>query len=167
MTLMQTDRLGLPLMAAGQAQKELTHNEALLLLDVAAQAAVQSADLSTPPSSPAAGQCWIVAPSASGDWAGKDGALAGWTSGGWRFVMPQAGLRAWVLDRGQSMRFDGTIWVDENVRADGYFVAGDRVISARQAAITGPSGGSTIDSEARAAISAVLTALRLHGLIAT
>ncbi len=167
MTPMHTDRLGLPLLAAGQAQKELAHNEALLLLDLIGQPVAQSADLTVPPGSPAAGQCWIVAPSASGDWAGMDGALAGWTDNGWRFAVPGEGWRAWVADRSQSMRFDGSAWTDEEARADGYFVAGDRVLAERQAAIANPAGGALVDDEARAAILAILAALRSHGLIAT
>jgi len=167
MTSTQTDRLALPLLAAGQAQKELSHNEALLLLDIGSQPVVESADLATPPSTPVAGQCWIVAPSATGDWTGKDGALAGWTAGGWRFLTPGVGWRAWVVDRGLEMRFDGSAWIDGNVRDDGYYVMGDRVIAARQPAIADPGGGSTVDNEARATIAAVLAALRTHGLIAT
>jgi hypothetical protein len=167
MTSTSTDRLGLPLLAAGQAQKELAHNEALLLLDLVSQPVAQSADLASPPGSPIAGQCWIVAASATGDWSGRDGAMAGWTDNGWRFAAPGAGWRVWVADRGQSMRFDGTAWADEDVRSDGYFVAGDRVLAGRQAAIADPAGGATIDSNARAAVTAILAALRAHGLIAT
>ena len=37
---MTTSRLGLPTLAAAQAQKEMTHNEALTLLDVAVQPVV-------------------------------------------------------------------------------------------------------------------------------
>ena len=165
MTLIQTNRLGLPLLAAGQAQKEVTHNEALLLLDLLGQSVVESADLAAPPGSPTPGQCWIVAPSASGAWSGKDGALAGWTDSGWRFASAAPGWRAWVLDRVQTMRFDGVGWIDEAVRSDGYFVAGERVLSVRQGAIAGPGGGAVIDVQARAAIAAMLTALRAHGLI--
>lgn len=62
----QTDRLALPLLAAGQAQKEITHNEALGQLDMLVQLIVVSADLSAPPASPAEGQCWIVASGGSG-----------------------------------------------------------------------------------------------------
>jgi hypothetical protein len=167
MTLMQTDRLALPLLAAGQAEKELAHNEALLRLDIVSQPVVESADLTAPPGSPLAGQCWIVATGASGGWAGRDGAIAGWTDNGWRFVMPAAGWRAWIVDRGNAVRYDGTGWTDEEVRGDGYFVAGDRVLAGRQAAIANPTGGTTIDSEVRATVAAILAALRGHGLIAT
>lgn len=163
----QTNRLGLPLLAAGQAQKEVTHNEALLLLDLACQSVVQSADIAVPPASPATGQCWIVVPSATGDWSGMDGAIVAWTQSGWRFAVPEAGWRVWVVDRDQTMRFDGTGWIDEAVRSNGYFVSGQRVLASRQAAIADPSGGSTVDAEARSAVTAILTAMRTHGLIDT
>jgi hypothetical protein len=165
MPLSQTSRLALPLLAAGQAQKEVAHNEALLRLDMLAQGAVESADLATPPGAPAAGGCWIVAGSATGDWAGMEGALAGWTDNGWRFAIPGEGWRLWVADRGHAMRFDGTGWVEEPVRDDGYYVAGLRVLAGRQSAVADPAGGATIDAEARSALTALLAALRTHGLI--
>ncbi len=167
MTLTQTDRLGLPLLAAGQAQKEVAHNEALLLLDMLCQPAAESADLSTPPSAPELGQCWIVSATPTGDWSGMDAALASWTGNGWRFARPIPGWRAWVADRGGTMRFDGSQWVDEAARSDGYFVDGQRVVAERQAAIAVPAGGANPDAEARAAIGEILAALRQHGLIAT
>ncbi|MFX4817188.1 DUF2793 domain-containing protein, partial [Acinetobacter baumannii] len=55
-----TSRLALPLLAAGQAQKEMFHNEALALIDLALAAAVESVGLNTPPATPEDGQCWIV-----------------------------------------------------------------------------------------------------------
>lgn len=167
MTLMQSDRLALPLLAAGQAAKELVHNEALLRLDLAVQSVVESADLHAPPGSPTAGQCWIVATTGSSDWAGQDGAIAGWTDNGWRFVRPAPGWRAWVADREHAMRYDGAGWIDEEARSDGYFVAGEKVLGAQHPAIGNPAGGVTADSEARAAITSILAALRAHGLIAT
>lgn len=165
MPLSQTDRLGLPLLAAGQAQKEVAHNEALLRIDLAIQIVVESADLATPPDAPAAGQCWIVAASAAGDWAGQGDALAGWTDNGWRFVAPRPHWHAWVGDRALLMRYDGMHWVDGPVRDNGYFSDGIQILSTRQPAIADPSGGTTIDVAARAAISALLATLRTHGLI--
>jgi len=161
----QTDRLALPLLHAGQAQKEITHNEALTLIDALAQAAAESADLSTPPTSPAPGQCWIVAAPGGGAWAGHIDMLACWTAAGWRFVSPVAGMRVWVADRGHAVTHDGTAWLDAPGRADGFYVDGTRVVGVRQPGIGNPSGGSIVDAEARAAIGAILTALRAHGLI--
>lgn len=161
-----TDRLSLPLLAAGQAQKDITHNEALLLIDMAVQPVIESADLSTPPGSPSPGQCWAIAAGAAGAWDGQDGAIAAWTASGWLFAMPQNGWQAWALDRGNLVRFDGLEWIDEQARSDGYHVDGERVVGPRQAAITAPDAGATQDTEARAVIAEILDAMRAHGLIA-
>ena len=167
MAMNETARLALPLLAAGQAQKEVAHNEALLLLDMLVHITAESADLSAPPASPAVGACWIVAAVGAADWAGKDGTIAGWTASGWRFAAPAQGWQVWVVDRGHVMRFNGTAWIDHDVREDGYYVAGNRVVSGRQAPIADPAGGATVDASARAAIGAILGAMRTHGLIAT
>lgn len=163
----QTDRLGLPLLAAGQAQKELTHNEALGLIDMTVQLVVESADLDTPPDAPETGRCWIVATSAGGLWSGRAGQVGCWTANGWLFAQAKRGWSAWVVDRQHSMRFDDPDWVDEPARNDGYYVEGDRVVSFRQPAISGPSGGAVQDVEARTILNAMLAALRAHGLIDT
>ena len=46
-------------------------------------------------------------------------------------------------------------------------VGGVQVVGARAAAIAPPAGGGVVDAEARAALAAVLAALRGHGLVAT
>lgn len=160
-----TARLVLPFLAAGQAQKEVTHNEALQRLDALVQPVAETADLAAPPSSPAPGQCWIVGTDATDSWAGHDGDIAQWTDGGWRFVRPLAGWRCHVADRGARMIHDGSAWRDDAVRADGLYVAGQRVVGPRKPMIAAPAGGSVIDSEARAVIAAILTTLQDHGLI--
>lgn len=48
-----------------------------------------------------------------------------------------------------------------------YKVSGIQVVTAQQPAIPDASGGVTVDTEARAAINALLAALRTHGLIDT
>jgi hypothetical protein len=77
-------RLGLPFLAVGQAQKELTHNEALALIDLALHAGVEAVGTNVPPAAPVEGQAWIVGSAPSGAWTGRSQALAGWTPGGWR-----------------------------------------------------------------------------------
>jgi hypothetical protein len=162
-----SDRLKLPLMHAGQAQKEIVHNEALTVLDMMVQARAVSADLTAPPTAPAPGQCWIVAPGATGAWSGRGGAIAGWTAGGWRFVAAVEGMRLRVSDRACDMLFAAGAWGDAPIRSDGYYQGGVRVVSARQAAIPAPAGGGMVDAEARVAIDQILAALRAHGLIET
>lgn len=148
---MQTDRLALPTLAPAQAQKEMTHNEALLGLDIAVQPVVVAVAPATVPAAPAPGQCWIVGIGATGAWQGHDGALAGWTSGGWRFVAPFEGMAAWSVADGGTARRVGGGWH----------------IGARGAAIAEPSGGTTIDPQARGTLVAVLDLLGRHGLIGT
>lgn len=165
MTLDATSRWALPQLFAGQAQKEIFHNEALARIDMLLHGAVESVDVAVPPSSPSLGACWIVAPDGAGDWDGWDGALACWNEGGWRFVAPRVGLALWVGDRAHVMRYDGVGWHDGVVREDGLYLADQRVVGPRAGAIADPAGGATVDSEARAAIAALLGALRTHGLI--
>ena len=165
MTSDATPRWALPQLFAGQAQKEVFHNEALARIDMLLHGAAASADEDVPPTSPDDGQCWIVADGASGSWLGQDGSVACWTGGGWRFAAPRAGLTLRVVDRGHMMYFDGSDWQDAAVRGDGFYVGGERVAGTRQPAIANPVGGSSIDSEARSSLVAILNAMRSHGLI--
>ncbi len=90
-----TARLGLPLLQAAQAQKHITHNEALAQLDHITQLVIEEAGGTTPPTSPAEGATYFVGTGASGDWLGQDGHLAAFFSGGWEFIAPQNGWRIW------------------------------------------------------------------------
>ena len=51
------------------------------------------------------------------------------------------------------------------LRGSAVFLEGVQVVGARLPAIASPASGSTVDSEARSTLDAVLTALRSHGLI--
>lgn len=162
-----SDRFALPLLSAGQAQKELYHNEALAALDLLVHAAVEGHGLNTPPATPAAGQCWIVGPTPTGAWADRAGMLAGWTSGGWRFAAPRAGMIAWDSGSGYPLHHDGSDWVDGVLTGTGLNIGGVQVVGDQSAAIPNPTGGSISDVESRAAIVQILNALRTHGLIST
>lgn len=142
-------RLALPYLHPGQAQKEMTHNAALAILDLAVQASVVAVGVNAPPPEPADGACWIVGDAPTGAWATHAGALAGWTVGGWRFVAPREGLTAWsVADAGLAR-----------------FGEGEWRLAARLPGIPDVSGGTVIDGEARVAIADMLHVLRNHGLI--
>jgi hypothetical protein len=161
----RTARLALDLLEPGQAQKELHHNEALVALDLGVQASIVAAGGNDPPSAPAVGQCWIVGPTPTGAWTGQAHALAGWTAGGWRFVSAREGLAAWDEARRISLRFSRGAWEEGVLRGAELRIGGERVVGARAAAIPAPGGGATVDVEARAALSAMLSVLRGHGLI--
>lgn len=162
-----TPRWALPMLFAGQAQKEMFHNEALVLIDALLHGRVESADVASPPGTPAAGQCWIVAAGASGAWTGQVGAIACWSGGGWRFLPSRAGLRVDVADRGHALFHDGTQWRDAALRTDGLYLNDERIVTTRRAAIADVAGGTVIDTQARSTIGDILSALRQHGLIET
>src|ERR1700761_7892192 len=105
-----TLNLSLPYLAPSQAQKHVTHNEALTLLDVAVQLAVADRTLAAPPSTPAEGERHIVAAGATGAWAGKDGQVAMWADGAWGFSAPQPGWLAWVVAEGALLVRGASAW---------------------------------------------------------
>ena len=105
-----TPHLALPLIAAAQAQKHVTHNEALLALDALLHCAVTDTDLAAPPAAPAEGDRYIVAAAPTGAWAGKAGQVAARQDGVWRFYAPKAGWIAFVVDEMQLYHFNGTAW---------------------------------------------------------
>jgi hypothetical protein len=109
--------LSLPLIQPAQAQKHVTHNEALRLLDVLVQPAVASRSTATPPADPAPGARFIVPAGALGAWAGQDGSIAFAEGGGWAHLVPLPGWQAWVADEGADALFDGTAWTTPAERA--------------------------------------------------
>jgi hypothetical protein len=106
----QTRHLALPMIAAAQAQKHVTHNEALVLLDRLVHLAVLDDDRTMPPPSPMNGQAHLVAPGASGAFAGQSGRIAWFDDGVWRFLVPQPGWTVWVGSRQVQLVQDGTGW---------------------------------------------------------
>ena len=100
----------LPYLLAAQAQKHVTVNEALRLLDGLVQLAVLDRDLSAPPASPDDGDRYIVASGATGAWAGWDLNVAYHVDGAWMRLVPRAGWQAWVVDEAAFVGWDGTAW---------------------------------------------------------
>jgi hypothetical protein len=105
-----TTILSLPLILPAQAQKHVTHNEALVQLDLIVQLAVLTRTLTTPPGTAVVGDRHIVAAGATGPWAGQAGRVALLEETGWQFTQPLPGWRAHVLAEGQTAVFDGLAW---------------------------------------------------------
>lgn len=162
----QTSRLSLPLLHASQAQKEMTHNEALTLIDLLLHGCVAGVAEDTPPTTATVGSCWIVGPAPTGAWAGKARQIAGMTAGGWRFAPPREGMRLWWSGSETTVEFRGGAWRVGELRGARLTIDGVPVIGPQRAAIAAPEGGSVRDEEARKTLSAVVAALRGHGLIA-
>ena len=106
----QTPIHSLPYIAASQAQKHVTHNEALRLLDILTQLGVQDHQQSVPPLAPAIGERHIVGSGGSGVWSGQDTKIAINEDTGWAFVAPVSGMLAFDLAGSQLIFFDGEGW---------------------------------------------------------
>src|SRR3954468_7036289 len=107
-----TPNLGLPFIEASQAQKHVTHNEALRILDAAIQIAVADLTRTSPPVSPAEGERHVVAAGATGAWAGQGNAIAAWQDGAWAYLVPKTGWCIWSVADNVVFVFDGTHWRD-------------------------------------------------------
>ncbi|MFN3472888.1 MAG: DUF2793 domain-containing protein [Blastomonas sp.] len=141
-----TPNFALPLLFAGQAHKEITHNEALVLIDALLCGCVEGA-ASDPDSVEAdEGKAWIIGPSPLGIWMGHARSIAIYTAGGWRFAPPVIGMRMQDRASGSVRIFDGSAWL-------------------APAAIPDPVGGGTIDTEARLTLTTLLSALREMGYL--
>ncbi len=105
-----TPNLKMPYIAASQAQKHVTHNEALRVLDAVVQLSVIDRDLSAPPATPADGDRYIVGPSATGAWATRDGEIAAWQDNSWIFHAPKEGWISWIDDENVALGYDGSVW---------------------------------------------------------
>ena len=120
-----------------------------------------------PPVSAAEGTTYIIGSAPTGTWSGKAGQLANMSAGGWRFIEPADGMSALIKTNGLRADYRSGAWTIGKVAAAQLEIGGVQVVGSQGAAIVSPSGGSTVDSEARSAIGLILAALRQHGLIAT
>ncbi len=106
---MTTPRKGAPELSVSQASKEATHNEALRYMEQGGDYyIVADKDLTSPPGSPAVGDCYIVASGATGAWAGHDEDLAFYLSTSWNFIQPATGTLAYLQDEDEEYRYDGS-----------------------------------------------------------
>lgn len=104
-----SSRLALPLIQPAQAQKHITHNEAIDRLDVVVQLVVEAFGANSPPADPAKGAVWALGPAPVGAWAGHPLELASYRDPGWTFVTPAVG---WLgFGPAGLRRFDGAEWV--------------------------------------------------------
>jgi flagellin-like hook-associated protein FlgL len=107
----------LPYVLAAQAQKHVTVNEALRLLDGLVQLSVLDRHLTAPPPSPADSDRYIVASGATGVWAGWDLNVAYYVDGAWMRLVPRMGWQAWVVDEASFLAWDGSAWVSAGLPA--------------------------------------------------
>ena len=131
-------------MFAGQAQKEGYVNETSARIDALLHGAIEG-EMAIPPATPIDGLCWLVGISPTGEWAGQSGKIAARQAGNWLFFTARDGMKLLNRATGQEIRYQS-----------GWQVA------ARPIA---PTGGTTIDTEARSAIAAIMVSLTTAGVI--
>ncbi|WP_170311937.1 DUF2793 domain-containing protein [Sulfitobacter sabulilitoris] len=105
-------KLALPFIQPAQAQKHVTHNEAIRRLDVLVQAVVEDRSLTLPPAAPDEGACFIVADGSTGAWAGRDGEIAVFHGDSWQFISPRTGWSAYVVSQGTRVTYTDEGWQD-------------------------------------------------------
>ena len=118
-------------------------NEAFARIDALLHCSVEG-ERADPPASPFEGEAWIVAPGATGAWAGKDAMIATRQADNWLFVAGMEGLRLFDRSTRQERLFT-TAWQAPAVPTE-------------------PSGGSVVDAEARAVLAELILALRISGV---
>lgn len=145
MAILETARFEIPLLAAGQAHKELFHNEALARIDFLIHPIVQAIESDPVNIVLIPGQSWLVAAGATNDWLGHDDQIAGWTGNGWLFITPMQMMRVYIES------------------TDNFAVYRDswQLVEA----VANPEAGAVIDSEARLAIDSILAALVAQGIL--
>ena len=138
-----TARHALPNLYVGQAQKEITHNEALARIDALLHPVVEDSVANPPIGLTAAsdGLCWLISASATGVWSGRSGQIARWSGGSWRYINAVEGMV--ILHKSQGVRL--------------FYIGGGWFAPQP---IANPVSGSVIDVEARAAIVDILAYLR-------
>jgi len=145
-----TPNLGLPLVMPSQAQKHVTVNEAFVRLDAAAQLVLEEVGRVEPPTDPVAGACFGVGGSATGAWEGRDGAVAVADNGGWTFLEPRVGWRAWDAGMQRSVLRVGDEWVEEAVsRAPSGAAARFATVEAVHDVTAGPDNVTSVVIPAR------------------
>ena len=107
---MATTKLGVVQLAADQAQKHVTLNEALSQLDQLVQQTVKNRTTTAPPAGPSEGDAYIIAVTATGDWTGRENDIAAYVLGAWVYFTPRTGWIAWDEGAAVHLRWNGTTW---------------------------------------------------------
>jgi len=105
-----TPRLNLPLIHSGQAQKEITHNEALVLLDILLNSVVQEIGIEVPPNTIEAGLLFVIGINPEGEFANHQNEIALKLEHSWRFVAPRKWLEVTLDSDGSKYCWNGEYW---------------------------------------------------------
>lgn len=107
---MTTPNFAITELAASQAQKYVTVNEALRVVDTAMNLTVIRADNTAPPGSPSEGDKYIPLATATGAWAGQEDNIACYINAEWIFFTPAEGWRAYDQNTNELLIYSGSAW---------------------------------------------------------
>lgn len=145
MAVLETARFKLPLLAAGQAHKELYHNEALARIDFLMHPRVQAIETDPAVITPIAGHSWLIGAGAVNGWLDHDDQIAGWSENGWVFITPLPSMRIFIESTESVAVFRGAWQLAD--------------------AVASPTAGAVVDVEARTAIDSIRAALEAQGIL--
>ncbi|MFY7930031.1 MAG: DUF2793 domain-containing protein [Oligoflexus sp.] len=111
-----SSNLNLPFLVASQADKHVTVNECLAILDCLVQLTFGSAAMDTAPAQPITGKCYLVGEQPKGIWQAYPHHIAIWQNTGWTFLQPQTGWNGVIAPERRKVVFDGAGWVDIHVQ---------------------------------------------------
>lgn len=120
-----SSQLSLPYIQPSQAQKHVTHNEGMQLLDAVVQLSVIDRNLTAPPALPQDGDRYIVAVGATGAWAGWDLNVVYRTGGAWLRLTPRTGWLVWVTDEAALLVWNGISWGPASAAGNAVFSDAD------------------------------------------
>lgn len=116
--------LGIPFISQAQAQPEVTHNEALLLLQAMTNGVIDRG-VNTPAVGPTIGDSYIIGAAPTGAWAGRANCVTIWNGTAWDFIpgetsagtpitmgARQEGMRIWVRDENTLYVWTGSAWLN-------------------------------------------------------
>lgn len=110
-------------LAASGANSDITALLGLTSPIPGSDAPVKSASTTSPPSTPADGDRYIVPTGASGTWASQASKIAQWSQdkGAWYFAAPAQGTTIYVQDTNAWNTFNGTAWIASTVLRSSWF----------------------------------------------
>lgn len=163
--MVNSAKLSVPLLAADQSQKHVTHNEALLTFDQLVQQTVINRTTSTPPGSPSDGDAYIVAASPTGTWTGQVSKVAAWIFGAWYFFTPREGWIVYDETTDEHLKWNGASWV--SIFATGGDSWGWQNFQHTGASVTLTSAGTwyPLINDAAGALTSTAYAVTGHGSI--
>ena len=114
----QTRNLSLPYIMPSQAQKHITHNEALRVLDALVQISFRSIGTNAPPTTPVEGDQYAIGGNPTDVWQNQANKIAVYQDSAWAFFEAQKGWIAFEENDNKIVVFDGEEWVSPTSNLD-------------------------------------------------